>query len=87
MNVYPHEIPCVPALQRDVAWRPQIVRTGAPERIYDAENADPHWRPRPVGFTAPLDSRGFCPRCERDVHRRLDGELRKHRNAEGEPCT
>lgn len=31
-----------------------VVRTGGPERIYDADAADLNWKPRAVGFTAAL---------------------------------
>lgn len=50
----PWEPACSPALLHNAVRTPAIVRGGAPERVYDADAADPDWKPRPVGFTAQL---------------------------------
>lgn len=44
------------ALAGRVTHRPMLERSGGPERIYDATNADPDWKPRTAGFTAPVTS-------------------------------
>lgn len=49
----PWEPACSPSLQHAAQRTPTIARGGAPERVYDADAADPDWTPNPVGFTAP----------------------------------
>jgi hypothetical protein len=50
----PWETPSNPAFQYRQRRSAHIQRCGGPERIYDEAAADPAWKPRRVGFTAPL---------------------------------
>lgn len=49
----PWGLPVTPAMSPKVYHRTTVERIGGPEWIYDADNADPDWKPNPVGFAPP----------------------------------